>query len=70
MFKSMVAGLALLLAAPASAQMAAPALKLWRLDCGDFVMKRYGAWFSDTFQYPEGSKPLVGSCGTAGFRTR
>jgi glyoxylase-like metal-dependent hydrolase (beta-lactamase superfamily II) len=62
MFKSMVAGLALLLAAPASAQMAAPALKLWRLDCGDFVMKRYGAWFSDTFQYPEGSKPLAGSC--------
>lgn len=40
----------------------APEMKLWRLDCGDFVMKRYGAWFSDTFQYPEGSKSLVGSC--------
>ena len=39
-----------------------PAMELWRLDCGDFVMKRYGAWFSDTFRYPEGSKNLVGSC--------
>ena len=50
-------------AAMAQAQQkpAAP-LELWRLDCGDFVMKRYGAWFSDTFQYPEGAKPLVGSC--------
>ena len=37
-------------------------MKLWRLDCGEFVMKRYGAWFSDTFQYPEGSKNLVASC--------
>ena len=40
----------------------APQMQLWRLDCGDFVMKRYGAWFSDTFRYPEGSKTLVGSC--------
>ena len=47
-------------AAPAQPQQAP--LELWRLDCGDFVMKRYGAWFSDTFQYPEGSKNLVGSC--------
>jgi glyoxylase-like metal-dependent hydrolase (beta-lactamase superfamily II) len=37
-------------------------LELWRLDCGDFVMKRFGAWFSDTFQYPPGARPLVGSC--------
>ena len=40
----------------------APALELWRLDCGDFDMKRFGAWFSDTFQYPPGPRPLVGSC--------
>jgi glyoxylase-like metal-dependent hydrolase (beta-lactamase superfamily II) len=40
----------------------APALELWRLDCGNFVMKRFGAWFSDTFQYPPGARPLVGSC--------
>ena len=39
-----------------------PSMQLWRLDCGDFVMKRFGAWFSDTFQYPEGSRNLVGSC--------
>ena len=50
-------------AASASAQPSAKVpMQLWRLDCGDFVMKRYGAWFSDTFQYPEGSKPLVASC--------
>ncbi len=48
-------------AAPAQTKAATP-LQLWRLDCGDFVMKRYGAWFSDTFQYPAGPKPLVGSC--------
>ena len=48
--------------APAQQPASTPQIKLWRLDCGDFVMKRYGAWFSDTFQYPEGAKPLVGSC--------
>jgi len=41
---------------------AAQPLQMWRLDCGDFVMKRFGAWFSDTFQYPEGARNLVGSC--------
>ena len=60
-FCSMLAAIAL--AASASAQPSAkPPMQLWRLDCGDFVMKRYGAWFSDTFQYPEGAKPLVASC--------
>ena len=39
-----------------------PAIELWRLDCGDFVMKRFDAWFSDTFQYPQGARNLVGSC--------
>ena len=44
-------------------QHAPPApLKLWRLDCGEFVMKQYGAFFSDTFQYPAGPKNIVGSC--------
>lgn len=42
---------------------AAPApIELWRLHCGEFVMKQYGAFFSDTFQYPAGPKNLVGSC--------
>ena len=37
-------------------------LSLWRLDCGEFVIKQYGAFFSDTFQYPDGPKDIVGSC--------
>ena len=57
----LAAALALPSAAPAQ-KTAEPDIKLWRLDCGDFVMKRFGAWFSDTFQYPEGSRKLVGSC--------
>ena len=43
--------------APAQAE-----LSLWRLDCGEFVIKQYGAFFSDTFQYPAGPKDIVGSC--------
>ena len=59
--------IAALLAASAAATPAQTApkpveMELWRLDCGDFVMKRFGAWFSDTFQYPPGARPLVGSC--------
>ena len=37
-------------------------LSLWRLDCGEFVINQYGAFFSDTFQYPPGPKNIVGSC--------
>jgi glyoxylase-like metal-dependent hydrolase (beta-lactamase superfamily II) len=37
-------------------------LQLWRLDCGEFVIKQYGAFFSDTFQYPEGPKQITSSC--------
>ncbi|HEY0627499.1 MAG TPA: N-acyl homoserine lactonase family protein [Allosphingosinicella sp.] len=37
-------------------------LQLWRLDCGEFQINQYGAFFSDTFQYPEGPKTIVGSC--------
>lgn len=37
-------------------------LSLWRLDCGEFVIKQYGAFFSDTFQYSRGPKNIVGSC--------
>ena len=61
--------LACLPAAPAHAQpprpapaAAAPAVELWRLHCGEFVIKQYGAFFSDTFQYPQGPKDIVGSC--------
>jgi glyoxylase-like metal-dependent hydrolase (beta-lactamase superfamily II) len=62
--------LAALPAAPANAQppeagaaaAAAAKIQLWRLDCGEFVIKQYGAFFSDTFQYPAGPKNIVGSC--------
>lgn len=37
-------------------------IELWRLDCGEFMIKQYGAFFSDTFQYPAGPKKVVGSC--------
>jgi glyoxylase-like metal-dependent hydrolase (beta-lactamase superfamily II) len=37
-------------------------IELWRLHCGEFVIKQYGAFFSDTFQYPPGPKDIVGSC--------
>ena len=62
--KKLLLAAAALLTLTGHAQPAAnnPVLELWRLDCGDFTMKRFGAWFSDTFQYPEGSRKLVGSC--------
>jgi glyoxylase-like metal-dependent hydrolase (beta-lactamase superfamily II) len=61
--KRLVAGMLLLFAAgTAPAQGPKSALELWRLDCGNFVMKNFGAWFSDTFQYPPGARALVGSC--------
>ena len=48
---------------PSAPPAAAPAeLLLWRLDCGEFVINQYGAFFSDNFQYPPGPKTIVGSC--------
>lgn len=47
----------------APAPPAAPAeISLWRLDCGEVVINQYGAFFSDTFQYPPGPKTVVASC--------
>jgi glyoxylase-like metal-dependent hydrolase (beta-lactamase superfamily II) len=72
MMKKVILGAlaALAMTAPAAAQQrVAPApaaaqadLALWRLDCGQFVIKQYGAFFSDTHQYPAGPKDIVGSC--------
>ncbi|HYJ30401.1 MAG TPA: N-acyl homoserine lactonase family protein [Allosphingosinicella sp.] len=59
------------LAVPAAAQPAQPTaraaaaaapLQLWRLDCGALTINQYGAFFSDTFQYPPGPKDIVDSC--------
>jgi glyoxylase-like metal-dependent hydrolase (beta-lactamase superfamily II) len=38
-------------------------LSLWRLDCGQFAMKDFGAFFSDTFAYKPGQpKAIASSC--------
>jgi N-acyl homoserine lactone hydrolase len=37
-------------------------LALWRLDCGDFQINDYNAFFSDTSEYAPGPKHVVGSC--------
>jgi N-acyl homoserine lactone hydrolase len=62
---AMLAG-AIIWAGPAPAQQPraapAPPLSMWRLDCGEFVINQYGAFFSDTYQYPEGPRNIVGSC--------
>ena len=50
------------LQAPPPAPPAAADLSLWRLDCGEFVINQYGAFCSDTFQYPPGPRRIVGSC--------
>lgn len=54
-------GLGAMQAAP-SPPAPANEVSLWRLDCGEFVINQYGAFFSDTFQYPPGPKNVVGSC--------
>ena len=69
-FAAALAALAAAACAPAAAQTsqptarAAPAapLQLWRLDCGEFVINDYNAFFSDTYQYRPGPKRLVSSC--------
>lgn len=37
-------------------------LSLWRLDCGEFVINDFNAFFSDTWQYKPGPKRIVDSC--------
>lgn len=50
------------LEAPASEKPPAP-LSLWRLDCGTFLIKDFGAFFSDTFTYrPKQAKEITSSC--------
>jgi glyoxylase-like metal-dependent hydrolase (beta-lactamase superfamily II) len=40
-----------------------PELSLWRLDCGNFVIKDFNAFFSDTMAYASGkAKDIVASC--------
>jgi glyoxylase-like metal-dependent hydrolase (beta-lactamase superfamily II) len=38
-------------------------ISLWRLDCGTFLIKDFGAFFSDTFAYAPGrAKDIASSC--------
>jgi glyoxylase-like metal-dependent hydrolase (beta-lactamase superfamily II) len=37
-------------------------ISLWRLDCGEFVINDFNAFFSDTWQYKPGPKRIVDSC--------
>ncbi|HLL32002.1 MAG TPA: N-acyl homoserine lactonase family protein [Allosphingosinicella sp.] len=47
--------------APAPPKAPAP-LSLWRLDCGDFLIADFNAYFSDTYQYKPGPKRITDSC--------
>jgi glyoxylase-like metal-dependent hydrolase (beta-lactamase superfamily II) len=50
------------LQAPPS-QKVQPELSLWRLDCGNFVIKDFNAFFSDTMAYTPGQpKNIASSC--------
>ncbi len=40
----------------------APALQLWRLDCGTAVIKDFNAFFSDTLEYKSGPREITDSC--------
>jgi len=47
--------------APQPARPDAP-LSLWRLDCGEFLIKDYNAFFSDTMAFKPGAKTITSSC--------
>lgn len=63
--KFLAAFLLIMAAGSASSEAVSPApppLQLWRLDCGDILIKDYNAFFSDTYQYQSGPKRLTDSC--------
>jgi glyoxylase-like metal-dependent hydrolase (beta-lactamase superfamily II) len=61
--KFLLAVLALVVAAPASADVATgPTITLTRLDCGTPVVKDFNTYFSDTLEYPSGPKRIADSC--------
>lgn len=62
MLRRLAAGLAALIACQAPAAAQEPELALWRLDCGEFEVPDYNAFFSDTFDYPSEPKRIVDSC--------
>jgi N-acyl homoserine lactone hydrolase len=62
MLKKMFAAAGMLLLAAQAPTPAPEPLSLWRLDCGDFVIKDYNAFFSDTMAYKPGPKDITSSC--------
>jgi N-acyl homoserine lactone hydrolase len=61
--KAVVAGIALVLGASASANVATgPTITLTRLDCGTGGIKDFNAFFSDTLEYPSGPRRITDSC--------
>jgi len=61
MSKAIFAALALILTGQAAPPAAAPAVKLWRLDCGTVRVNDLNA-FSDTYTYTGQSRNQVDSC--------
>jgi glyoxylase-like metal-dependent hydrolase (beta-lactamase superfamily II) len=49
-------------ASPARSPIPPPLMEMWRLDCGDFQINNINAFMSDTSEYPDAPKHLVGSC--------
>lgn len=61
--KAWIALAALMLAAPAAADVATgPTITLARLDCGTIAVKDFNAFFSDTLEYAPGPRRIVASC--------
>lgn len=48
--------------APPSPPIPPPLMEMWRLDCGEFQINNINAFMSDTSEYPDAPKHLVGSC--------
>jgi glyoxylase-like metal-dependent hydrolase (beta-lactamase superfamily II) len=59
---TMFAGWLMLAGFQARPRSPAPDLALWRLDCGDFQINDINSFMSDTSEYPDAPKHLVGSC--------
>jgi hypothetical protein len=54
---ALLAGAAVAPAQTSQAPASQASIELWRLDCGDFVMKRYNACFPTPSNIPKGKRP-------------
>lgn len=60
--KRWIAAAALAFSVPAASQTTHPDVELWRLDCGNILIKDFNAFFSDTLEYKSGPREIVDSC--------